>query len=137
MSEIWDWKEFKKWIWIAFLVILILTIVGFIFGWITLPIDKGSRDNVEKQFRRGYELYESLQATAQMVCTAEQAYNETDPNTKQQRQTQLTAYQTNYQRLAAEYDAWARNVFEGGIIHPQDLPTRAPTLQDMKSQVCK
>ncbi len=137
MSKIWDWKEFKKWIWVAFLVILILTIVGFIFGWITFPIDKGSRDNVKKQFQRGYELYESLQATAQMVCTAEQAYNETDPNTKQQRQTQLIAYQTNYQRLAAEYDAWTRNVFERGIIHPQDLPTRAPTLQDMKSQVCK
>jgi len=133
----WDWKVFWKVVGILFVVMLVFSALGFLFGWITLPIKKGSAGNVEEQFRTGYELYESLQATAQSVCTAEKAYNdEIDSTLKSQRQSQLLAYETNYARLSADYDAWSRNVFEGGIVRPADLPARAPSLSEMKAQSC-
>lgn len=132
-----NWKNFFKFLAIALIVIVVLSVAGFALGWITLPIEKGSASNVQEQFRVGYETYESLQATAQSVCTAEKAYNaETDPNLKSQRQSQMLAYETNYNRLSADYDAWSRNIFEGGIVRPADLPARAPKLSEMKTQVC-
>jgi len=138
MKGYWDWKIFWKVVGILFVVILVLTVLGFLFGWITWPIDLGSRQNVEEQFQTGYELYESLQGTAQAVCIAEKAYNaETNPSLKSQRQSQVLAYETNYARLSADYDAWSRNIFEGGIIRPADLPARAPSLSEMKNQVCQ
>lgn len=137
MEGYWDWKVFWKVLGILFGVLLVLAVFGFAFGWLTWPINLGSRQNVEEQYRTGYELYESLQGTAQAVCTAEKAYNaETDPNLKSQRQSQVLAYETNYARLSADYDAWSRNIFEGGIVRPEDLPARAPSLSEMKTQVC-
>lgn len=136
MDEL-KWKNFFKVLGIVVGVVLVLSIVAFAMGWITWPIDLGSRRNVEAQFQTGYELYESLQGTAQAVCIAEKAYNaETDPTLKSQRQSQLLAYETNYARLSADYDAWSRNIFEGGIVRPADLPARAPSLSEMKTQVC-
>ena len=132
-----DWKLFWKIVGIVFVVAVVASLIGFALGWITLPIRNGSADNVEDQFRTGYELYESLQATAQSVCSAQKAYDlETDPSAKSQRLSYLQAYETNYNRIAADYDAWSRNIFEGGIVRPSDLPARAPSLSEMKSQTC-
>lgn len=132
-----DWKTFWKVIGILFVVVLVFSLIGFALGWITLPIRKGSAGNVEEQFRKGYELYESMQATAQSVCSAQDAYDrETDPSAKSQRLSYLQAYETNYNRIAADYDAWSRNIFDGGIVRPADLPARSPSLSEMKSQSC-
>lgn len=134
----WDWKTFWKVIGIVALVACVVMVLGFLLGWFALPWEKGSASNVQEQFRTGYETYESLQGTAQAVCIAEKAYNaETDPNLKSQRQSQVIAYETNYARLSADYDAWSRNIFEGGIVRPADLPARAPSLSEMKNQVCQ
>lgn len=136
MDEL-SWKNGFKVLGIAVVVILVLSVVGLALGWLTWPIDLGSRRNVEVQYRVGYDTYESLQATAQSVCTAQKAYDsETDTTLKSQRQSQLLAYETNYNRIAADYDAWSRNIFEGGIVRPGDLPARAPSLSEMKSQSC-
>lgn len=133
-----DWKTFWKFIGILFVVVLVASLLSFALGWITLPVRKGSVENVEEQFRTGYELYESLQATSQSVCSAQKAYDlETDPNAKSQRLSYLQGYETNYNRIAGDYDAWSRNIFEGGIVRPADLPARAPTLTEMKAQSCQ
>lgn len=117
-------------------LVICATAGSFAAGWITLPFTKGSPQNVEAQFTKGYELYNSLKQTANLVCDAQKSYNNATGDAKDQRQTQLTAYESNYRRLAGEYDAWASNVFQGGIIRPADLPFRAASLSDMKAQSC-
>jgi hypothetical protein len=130
-------SDFGKLVLYVFVAAIVLLALSFALGWIAWPFDLGSRQNVEEQFRTGYELNESLQGTAQAVCTTEKAFNsETDANLKSQRQSQLLAYETNYARLSADYDAWSRNIFEGGIVRPADLSARAPSLSEMKTQVC-
>lgn len=125
------------WVLIMFLVLLVVLVVGgSIAGWITLPFMKGSSQNVEVQFTKGYEMYNSLKQTANMVCDAQKAYNNATGDAKNQRQTQLTAYESNYRRIAGEYDAWSSNVFQGGVIRPNDLPLRAPSLSSLKGQSC-
>lgn len=130
-------NDFWKFAVIMVAIVLGVSLLGLALGWITWPFDLGSRANVQEQFRVGYELYESLQGTAQAACTAEKAYlAETNPDLKSQRQSQQLAYETNYARLSADFDAWSRNIFEGGIVRPADLPARAPSLAEMKAQVC-
>ncbi len=62
---------------------------------------------------------------------------ETDPRAKTQRLPYLQGYETNYYRIAADYNAWSRNSLEGDLIRPEDLPALAPSLSEMKSQVCQ
>ena len=132
-----DWKPFVRFLGGLLLIIVILSLFGLLLGWITLPGQKASVQNVEEQFRVGYELHNSLTASANSVCTAQKAYDaETDPTFKSQRQTQLLAYETNYARLAASYDAWASNIFQGKVIRPADLPNRAPSLSTKLFEVC-
>lgn len=133
----WDWKLFWKIVGIVIVIGLVLTIIGFVFGWITLPFQKGGAQNVEQQFTYGYQTMNALKSTARSACQAQKAYDaETDPNLKSQRQSQLLAFQNNYSRLEGEYDAWAANIFQGKVIRPNDLPAQAPTLAEMTSQVC-
>lgn len=138
MEGYWNWKIFWQVVGIVFIVGLVLAAMGFVFGWITLPIQKGGVQNVEQQFTYGYQTKKALEATARSVCLAQKAYDvETDPALKSQRQSQLLAYQANYSRLEGEYDAWAANVFQGKVIRPNDLPAQAPTLSGMILQVCQ
>lgn len=130
------WFVTRWWLWT--LVILLLMVIGaWVLGWITMPWQIISPENIRKQWTWGYDQYESLQAVAQQVCTAERAVNAATSDTERtQRQTQLIAYENNYARLAADYDARMRNAFEAGLVRPPDLPARAPTLQDMKLNAC-
>lgn len=122
---------------IFFIFVVIAASIAFALGWITWPLDWLSRGNVEEQFRTGYDLHNSLEATAQLVCDAEAAVEAAiGDDAKNQRQTQLIGYQSNYARLAGDYNKWAENVFAGKVVRPPDLPYRAPSLEAMKSQVC-
>lgn len=133
----WNWKSFWQVVGVLFVVGLVLTVFSFVFGWITLPIQKGGAGNVEQQFTYGYQTIKALQSTARSVCLTQKAYDaETDPSLKSQRQTQLLGYQSNYSRLEGEYDAWAANIFQGKVIRPSDLPQTAPSLGEMQSTVC-
>lgn len=122
---------------IGAVLIVAIVVVSAVAGWITLPFLKGSAGNVEKQFVYGYTQYNALKATATSVCAAQKAVETaTNDSEKSQRTSQLLAYETNYARLAGEYDAWASNIFQGQVVRPADLPYRAPSLPDMKVQVC-
>lgn len=137
MEGNWNWKVFWQVVWISFVVSIVLAVMGFVFGWITLPTDKGSARNVEEQFTYGYTQINALRSTARSVCLAQAAYDsETNPDLKSQRQSQLLGYESNYSRLEGEYDAWAANIFQGKVIRPLDLPFQAPTLNEMKAEVC-
>jgi hypothetical protein len=116
-------------------VIIIITILlaSWILGWITMPWELTSPRNVKEQWTWAYEQHESLKATAQQVCIAERAVELAQSDTERtQRQTQLIAYETNYSRLAADYDAKMQNAFEMKLIKPADLPWRAPVLSEAK-----
>jgi len=134
-------NDILKAVGIGVLVLVLLVgcaVASAALGWITLPIDLFSRGNVQEQFTTGYDLYESLQSTSQAVCTAEAAVEaESNPDARTQRQSQLIAYETNYARISADYDKWSRNIFEGGLVRPSDLPDRAPSLQNMRMEVCQ
>ena len=122
---------------IGALFIVAIVVVSLAAGWITLPFLKGSAGNVEKQFTFGYQQYNALKATATSVCAAQKAVDAaTNDSERSQRTSQLLAYETNYARLAGEYDAWASNIFQGNVVRPADLPLRAPSLDTMKTQVC-
>jgi len=117
---------------------VICTLVSWLFGWISLPFRKGSVTNVETQFTYGYTTMQSLEASANTVCNFEVvATNTTDVNAQNQRMSQLLQYEANYNRIEAQYDAWAANFFQGKIIRPADLPMVAPTLDQMKQRVCE
>lgn len=123
---------------LLFVGALIIVMLDFLFGWFALPFIKGSVNNVETQFTYGYTTMHSLEATAKTVCDFEViATNTTDSNAQNQRMSQLLQYEANYNRIEGNYDAWAANVFQGGVIRPADLPIVAPTLGEMKLKVCK
>lgn len=119
------------------LLVVVVLVFGFAAGWLSLPFDLFGRPNVQAQWTWAYDQYESLQATAQQICTAEGAVQSAQTESERtQRTTQLIAYEQNYARLAADYDARMRNAFEAGLVAPPDVPRRAPTLADMKAGVC-
>ena len=130
----------KWWIWVVILAVLMGAVVGigaWLFGWFSVPGEIVSPENVKKQWAFAYQYDESLQAAARQVCLAEKALNAAESDTeKTQRRSQLLAYETNYTRIEAEYNAKLRNAFEAGLVAPPDVPKRAQTLDDMKSRVC-
>ena len=128
---------YTQW-WFWLLIILMTSLVGaWIFGWLAVPLRIFSQQNVEAQWTWGYDQYESLQAVSQQVCSAEKAIASAQSDTERtQRQTQMLAYEMNYSRLAADYDARMRNAFQAGLVRPSDLPQRAPSLEDMKLNTC-
>lgn len=127
----------KKFILYAILAIFAFAALDLALGWGLLPFEKASVVNVEKQFTWGYTQMGALETTARSVCTAQKAYDmETDKDYKAQRLSQLTGYQSNYNRLQGEYDAWAANIFTGKVVRPSDLPERAPNLDQMTAKLC-
>lgn len=75
-----------------------------------------------------YPNFEALKAAAGDVCSALAAIDaETDPDARVQRVSEELAYERNYRRIAADYDAAYDNVFQAKQVGPADLP-RAPGL---------
>jgi hypothetical protein len=130
----------KWWIWIVIAVIAMGAVAGigsWLFGWFSVPGEITSPENVKKQWAFAYQYDESLHAAARQVCLTEKALNTAESDTeKTQRRSQLLAYETNYTRIEAEYNAKLRNAFEAGLVKPPDVPKTAPSLDEMKSRVC-
>jgi hypothetical protein len=119
---------------------LIIAIYAFAWGlgWATMPFEKTSVENVQAQWAFAYSYQESLKSEARQVCTAEKALaGATEHDEKMQRESQLEVLEQNYARIEAEYDAKLRNAFEAKYVKPSDVPHIAPTLVEMKEQVCQ
>lgn len=126
-----------QWLGIAVLAIVVLIPIGWGLGWLSVPFQTTSAQNVREQWKFAYQFDEDLQAQARNACIAEKAYNEAPAgDVKTQRQTQLIANEQNYNRIAADYDARLRNAFEAKLVRPSDVPDKAPTLAEMKRRVC-
>lgn len=121
---------------LAVFICVMLVSVGL--GWISMPFQKVSTENVQQQWAFAYQYDESLRAVARQVCSAEKAMNaSTTPEEAIQRRSQVMAYEQNYARVQAEYDAKLRNAFEAKYIRPNDVPPRAPDLSVAKLMVCR
>ena len=123
---------------VTLLVFVVLLTICVGAGWMALPFQQASVDNVQKQWAFVYQYDESLQTTARNVCSGEKALSGAQgEDERSQRRTQVMAYEQNYQRLQAEYNSKLRNAFESKYVRPNDVPNRAPELADMKLRVCR
>jgi hypothetical protein len=120
------------------LAIIGIALLGWFLSWVLLPVQKTSPGNVENQFTTGYTYMNSMKALASTVCNFETLATATvGQDAQNQRLSQLLQYQANYNRIKGDYDAWAANIFLGKEIRPKaDLPATAPSLDEMKRQVC-
>lgn len=123
------------------------TIVGFVLallgvmilawgmGWLDKGSSTVSAQNYQEQWRDAYDNYTSLEATAKNVCRARKNESaSTDENSKMQLMAQRTAYEQNYERIAANYNAAMADAFRAKLVRPGDLPTRAPLLEDLLAE---
>jgi len=136
-----DASWLARWyLWLLGLVVaavVIAGIVGWVGSWAAVPAQVASAENVQKQWAFAYQYDESLQAAARQVCSAEKAVTESSSEAERtQRRSQALAFEQNYFRIEAEFNAKLRNAFEAKYVAPSDVPKRAPTLAEMKAKVC-
>ena len=128
--------------WILFVVglVALLGVVAWVLGWLAVPGQVVSPENVRAQWRWAYDTEESLKAAAIQYCAAQDALDAAATDSewiRQQRQTQVTFHQQNYARIAAEYDGRMRDAFRAGLVAPPDVRDRAPSLDEMVEEVCR
>ena len=117
--------------------VIVLSLLGLAFNWFGAVVERAGPQNVAEQWRFAYDYDESLRAIARQVCSAGDSLDAAQGDEEQTaRRSQLLAYQQNYDRVRAEYDARLRDAFRAGIIRPGDVPERAPTLERMKREEC-
>jgi len=118
-------------------LLIAVAVAAWILGWIAAPFGIGSYSNVREQYGAAYQNSEALKATAINVCSAEKAVAAaTSDSERSQRQTQVLAFEQNYARIAASYNAAMANAFAAKYVRPSDLPEHAPTLAETKAKVC-
>ena len=125
----------------ALLLVAGLTAGGCAVAWVAGWGGEAARvtgvENVREQWRFAYDYEESLGALASNHCSLQRQVDaETNPDTRDQRVSQLLAVEQNYHRVAAEYDAALRDKFRAGLVAPPDVPDRAPTLEGKEAEVC-
>ncbi|HEY4460869.1 MAG TPA: hypothetical protein VGN81_41595 [Pseudonocardiaceae bacterium] len=127
------WGLGVRWLVASTVVVVVLALVfgvlGVALGWYNAATDVVSPENVKAQYQDAYSNFEALKATAGDVCSARAAVTaETDPDARTQRVSQELAYEQNYRRIAASYDAAYDNAFQAKHVGPTDLPHTAPDL---------
>jgi preprotein translocase subunit SecF len=135
------WSSAAKWAVVCVGLIVVLAILfgilGLGFGWFNAGKDVISAENVKQQYALAYQDYESLKATAENVCDAENlAAKPANADVKSQHEQHVQAYVQNYRRVAAEYNAAYQNVFAAKNVGPSDLPRNAPSLAEAKKNYC-
>lgn len=122
---------------VMFVLIAIAAIViVWVLSWILVPVQMTSPGNVMKQWAFAYGYDEALQNAARKVCAAQRAVEGTSGDVQTQRQSQEIALEMNYSSIEAKYNAALRNAFEAKYIRPSDVPSHAPTLDEMRPRVC-
>lgn len=125
--------------WILTVVIVLavgIPLLGLPLGWYNKVVDVVSPNNVEAQYTAIYQDYQALQKGAQNVCDLRTARDQaTSDDEKSQRVSQVLASQQLFNRNAADYDARWMNAFQAKYVGPHDVPTIAPTMSELTSQI--
>lgn len=128
-------RTLAKWaVGIGLVLIFIALIAGigkFACGWGNEAARIAGPQNTREQFTALYDLYENMQATAGNVCDVKNS--EASVNSPVIIEDPEFAYAAQYRRIEAEYNRRMENEFEAEwlLIHPDGLPHRAPSLDDM------
>lgn len=130
---------FLKWFFTFVLIAVIIGTVGWGLKWLFVPAQVASVENVRDQWRFAYEYDEKLKAIASQICIGKKAVEQSteSADARTQRLSQLIAIEQNYARVEAEYNARLRNAFEAKLVKPSDVPSRAPTVDENLSVVCR
>lgn len=138
-------RTIAKWFIILMAIIIGLAIVFGIISWVGSWGGEVKRitgpENTREQAITLRDDYKSLEATAGNVCDAEKGAEDPDPNDPQiVGGDPAFQYKATYRRIKADYDRRMSNAFEAGWVRKypflNDLPQTAPTLDEMKEQVC-
>lgn len=132
------WKPVVAWGALVAVVVVVIGVLAFACSWAGAGAKVISPANVTKQYAQAYSRWEALKATTCNVAGEQKLVdNATDPTIKVQYQQQLSAYQQNYVRVAADYDAAYDNAFAAKHVGPSDIPKQAPTLsQALETAAC-
>jgi hypothetical protein len=131
-----------KWGCIAIVAVLAMSVctgvVGFAGGWWDTGVKVVSPENVKAQFQFAYDDIKAMNAVASNVCSAIKSRDGYTKGSEPyiQRDSQVQAYEQNYQRIAAEYNAHMADMFRAKYVKPSDVPSTAPTLQESMSNLC-
>jgi uncharacterized iron-regulated membrane protein len=102
----------------------------FVLAWILFLGSIFGPGNVSAQWQFAYDNNKALAATAGNVCQARKDEAAAPAVDKSQRTSQRIAYEQNYRRIEADYDAALANAFKAKLVKPSDVPTTAPTLDE-------
>lgn len=107
----------------VFLLTVAITPLTLGFQWAGAVAQVVSPGNVRAQYALAYDDYNALQKLKDTICIQVAAVkSETDPNAKTQRESQLLAYEAQYNRVAGEYEARYQDAFRAKHVGPGDLP---------------
>lgn len=124
----------------VFLIVVVLTPLTIGFGWYTGEANLRSFSHVRATYQEAYDDVNSLNALAATICVSKQAVKDAkdsgDQNSIDQRQSQLLAYEGNFNRVRGEYQSYMTDHFRGKLYHPKDLPLPYPTLNEKLAATC-
>lgn len=116
-----------KWFWgilgTALLVGIVFTVVGFANSWWQKGVEIISPVNVEKQFTRVIDNWESLYAAAENACLAKSSMSENSPTFVESPEQ---AYAATFRKIVVDYNRRQANLFEAGVVGPPGYPSEIP-----------
>jgi hypothetical protein len=130
-------KPFLVFVLTVIVLSMLLGLMGLFLGWFHTGTQVVGPANVKRQWRKVYDLYESMEKGARQVCDAQEALEQSAASVTEQRRSQVMAYKQAYYAAQKQYNAAVDNFFEAGLVKPPDLPGRAPELESMMVQVCR
>lgn len=117
----------------VFLLMVAVTPLTIGFGWFSGEAGLRSFEHARQTYAEAFDDTEAMAANARQACqfaaSVKSARDAGDAATATQRETQLLAVENNYERVRAEYQAYMRDHFRGGVLRPKQLPLPAPSLQ--------
>lgn len=121
---------------ICFVLAIVAAVGHFALGWWNGAAQTVGFDNTKAQFTDLYGDMESMRAAAANACAAKDANHSASGPTFLEDPAQ--AYEAKYRSIEADYNRRFENIFEANalLVKPNDLPQRAPTLDEMEAQVC-
>lgn len=129
-----EWKWYWKTLATVAGLLLSAQLIFTLAGWNSL-FSIFTANNVIEKWKEAYQKYEALEQSANNICIAQKAVDSAPSADVSQRTTQLLAYQRNYNNISAQYNAAVKNPLDAGLVKPAELPSQAPSMNDMLKKV--
>lgn len=140
------WRTGFKWLLIFLAVVIAISVLFAVIGWIGSWGDEAKRvtspQNVREQNTRIIDDWEGMQAAGMNVCNVQSsaAKGETDPTLIED---PALAYKAQYRRIRVDYNRRMANLYEAQAVRSIPLPSNlrsypevAPTVEEFTSTAC-